>query len=108
MKKRSNRRCWSRNDLRDYAQSVYTSQRAAYVGQLDATRQQLAQVQALQACKDRVEALGKLLEALAKKESLTEELSAMKQTVTDTKTDFDKLICDGLLFYKGVSSHFKQ
>jgi hypothetical protein len=85
-----------RNYLREYAQSEYDSHRDAYIGEVDATRQYLAKLQALQADKDRVEALGKMLDGLSKKLSLTDEVSAIKQTVSDTKTDFDKLICDDI------------
>jgi hypothetical protein len=86
----------ARSYLRDYAQSEYTRRRAAYTGEVDATRQYLAKLQLLQADKDRVQALGKLLDGLSKKLSLTAEVGAVKQAVSDTKTDFDKLICDDI------------
>jgi hypothetical protein len=85
-----------RGYLREYAQSEYTSRRDAYAGEVDATRQYLAKLQVLQADKDRIGALGKLLDGLSKKLSLTDEVSAIKQAVGDTKTDFDKLICDDI------------
>ncbi len=85
-----------RSYLREYAQSEYASRRDTYTGEVDATRQYLANLQVLQADKDRIEALGKMLDGLSKKLSLTDEVSAIKQTVSDTKTDFDKLICDDI------------
>jgi hypothetical protein len=85
-----------RSYLREYAQFEYTSRRDAYTGEIDATRPYLAKLQALQANKDRIEALGKLLDGLSKKLSLTDEVSAIKQTVSASKTDFDKLICDDI------------
>ena len=85
-----------RTYMREYAQSEYTKRRDAYTGEVDATRQYLAKLQLLQADKDRIQALGKLLDGLSKKLSLTAEVSAVKQTVSDTKTDFDKLICDNI------------
>jgi hypothetical protein len=85
-----------RSYLREYAQSEYIKRRDAYTGEVDATRQYLAKLQVLQANKDRIQALGKLLEGLSKKLSLIAEVSAVKQTVSETKTDFDKLICDDI------------
>jgi hypothetical protein len=86
----------TRSYLRDYAQSEYARRSAAYTGQVDATGQYLAKLQLLQADKDRVQALGKLLEALSRKLSLAAEMSAVTQAVSETKTDFDKLICDDI------------
>jgi hypothetical protein len=86
----------TRSYLREYAQSEYTSRRTAYTGEVDATRLYLAKLQVLQGDKDRIQALGKLLDGLSKKLSLSAEVSAVKQTVSDTKTDFDKLICDDI------------
>jgi hypothetical protein len=85
-----------RGYLGEYAQSEYNSRRDAYTGEVDATRQYLAKLQTLQAEKDRIEALGKLLDGLSKKLSVADEVGAIKQTVGDTKTDFDKLICDNI------------
>lgn len=85
-----------RSYLREYAQSEYTSRRDAYRGEIDATRPYLARLQELQANKDRIEALGKLLEGLSKKLSLADEVNSIKQTVSDSKTDYDKLICDDI------------
>jgi hypothetical protein len=85
-----------RSYLREYAQSEYTSRRDAYTGEVDATRPFLAKLQALQADKDRIDALGKLLDGLSTKLSLTDDVALIKQTVGDTKTDFDKLICDDI------------
>jgi hypothetical protein len=86
----------TRSYLREYAQSESTKRRVAYTAQVDATRAYLAKLQLLQADKDRIQALGKLLDGLSRKLSLTTEVSAVKQTVSDTKTDFDKLICDDI------------
>jgi hypothetical protein len=86
----------TRSDLRDYAQSEFARRSAAYTVEVDTTRQYLAKLQLLQADKDRIQALGKLLEGLSKKLSLAAEVVAVKQTVIDTKTDFDKLICDDI------------
>jgi hypothetical protein len=80
----------------EYAQSEYTRRRNAYTGEMDATRVYLAKLQSLQADKDRIQALGKLLDGLSTKLSLIAEVSAVKQTVSDTKTDFDRLICDDI------------
>jgi hypothetical protein len=85
-----------RSYLREYAQSEYTGRRTAYTTEVDATRVYLAKLQLLQADKDRIQALGKLLEGLSKKLGLAAEVSAVTQTVSDTKSDFDKLICDDI------------
>lgn len=85
-----------RSYLREFAESEFSERRDAYVQQADSTRQFLANLQTLQAAKDRVEALDKLLDALANKPGLIDQAKAIQQTVSDTKTDFDKLICDDI------------
>lgn len=86
-----------RTYLRDYAQSEYTSRRDEYYGEVDATRPYLAKLQALAASKDRIQALSKLLDGLSQKVSPIDETGAIKQTVSDAKTDFDRLICDDIV-----------
>lgn len=85
-----------RSYLREYAESEYTRLRAAYSGDVDLTRAYLGKLQALQANKDRVQALEKLLDGLARKLSIAGEVSTIKQTVSETKTNFDTLICDDI------------
>lgn len=85
-----------RSYLREYAQSEYTKRRDAYNGEVDATRAYLAKLQLLQANKDRIQALGKLLDGLSKKLSVTAEVNAVSQAVSGAKTDFDTLICDDI------------
>ena len=86
-----------RTYLREYAQAEYIRRRGVSTGEMDASRQYLANLQTLQADKDRIRALGKLLDGLSsKKLNLTAEIGAATQAVSDTKTDFDKLICDDI------------
>ncbi len=86
-----------RTYLREYAQSEYMRRRGVWTGEMDSSRQYLANLQTLQADKDRIQALGKLLDGLSsKKLNLTAEIGAATQAVSDTKTDFDKLICDDI------------
>jgi Tfp pilus assembly protein FimV len=82
-----------RSVLKDYAQSEYNSRRAAYLGETELTRQFLANIQALQADKERIAALGKLLDSLSAKRGTVEQIKAVQQAVGETKDDFDKLIC---------------
>src|SRR5260370_30518477 len=71
--------------------------RAVCTGEMASSRKYLANLQTLQADKDRIQALGKLLDGLSsKKLNLTAEIGAATQAVSDTKTDFDKLICDDI------------
>lgn len=86
-----------RTHLREYAQAEYARRRGVWTGEADASRQYLMNLETLQADKDRIRALGKLLDGLSsKKLNLTAEIGAATQAVSDTKTDFDKLICDDL------------
>ena len=84
-----------RTYLREYAQSEYTRRLGAWTGETDSSRQYLANLETLQADKDRIHALGKLLDGLSsKKLNLTAEIGAATQAVRETKIDFDKLICE--------------
>jgi len=86
-----------RTYLREYAQSEYLKRREAWTAETDSSRQYLANLEALQADKDRIHALGKLLDGLSSKNlNLSAEIGAATQAVSDTKTDFDKLICDDI------------
>jgi hypothetical protein len=99
-----------RTYLRDYAQSEYTRRVGAWTGETDSSRQYLANLQTLQADKDRIHALGKLLDGLSsKKLNLAAEIGAATQAVSETKTDFDKLICDDVAAkLKGASGKDKE
>jgi hypothetical protein len=85
-----------RSYLREYAQSEYTRRRDAYNGEVDATRVYLAKLQLLQANKDRIQAVGKLLDGLSQRLSMTAEVNTVSQAVGGAKTDFDTLICDDI------------
>jgi len=54
--------------LRDYAQSEHARRSGAWTRETDASRQYLANLQTLQADKDRIHALGKLLDGLSSKQ----------------------------------------
>lgn len=83
-------------DVAEYAHIDYTLTRDLLAADIDAGSLFLQKLQAMKIEQDRVDALAKLLETLAKKPSLAQDLQAATAFVQDTKTEFDKKVCEAL------------
>jgi len=82
-----------RSDVAEYGQIDYTTTRELLIADLDASSLFLQKLQALKIEQDKVDALAKLLEALANKPSLSQDVAALGSFAQDTKTEFDKKVC---------------
>jgi hypothetical protein len=82
-----------RSDLAEYAQVDYTLNRDLLAADIDAGSLFLQKLHALQIEQDKVDALSKLLAALAKKPTLAADIQAVTQFAEDTKAEFDKKVC---------------
>jgi hypothetical protein len=82
-----------RSDLAEYAQIDYTLNRDLMTADIDAGSLFLQKIHALQIDQDRVDALAKLLAALAKKPTLAADIEAVSKFAEDTKEEFDKKVC---------------
>ena len=60
---------------------------------IDEETNYLKRYQSLAVEQDKVAALAQLLDAMAKKQSLKDEISALVGFAEDTKTEFDKKVC---------------
>jgi hypothetical protein len=83
-------------DLAEYAQIDHRLTRDLLIADVDAGSLFLQKLQALKIEQDRVEALARLLEALAQKPTLTQDLEALAGFAEDTKTEFDQKVCEAL------------
>jgi len=82
-----------REQLLEVAKAQFEVSQKRWLNELDESRLYLEKVEKLQADKEKVEALGKLLDSLAKKRSLLEQGKEIGNFVEATKEDLDKRIC---------------
>jgi len=83
-------------DLADYGQMNYRLNRDLLAADLGAGAEYMQKLQTLEIEQAKIDALAMLLEALAKKPSLAEDLAAIGAFAEDTKREFDKKVCDAL------------
>jgi hypothetical protein len=85
-----------RKDLSDYARIDYEANRELLLADMDANTRFLQDFDDLKIEQDKVDALSKLLAALAQKPSLKDDINAISSFAGDTKTEFDKKVCSQL------------
>ena len=83
-------------DLGEYAQIDYRLTRDLLAADVDAGSEFQQKLQALEIEQARIDAVAKLLAALAKKPTLAEDLEAVGAFAEDTKKEFDKQVCGAL------------
>jgi hypothetical protein len=84
------------SDLAEYAQVDYRLNRDLLSADMGAGAEFMQKLQALEIEQAKIDALGKLLTALAKKPSLADDLTAITAFAEDTKEEFDKKVCEQL------------
>ena len=84
------------SDLAEYGQIDYRLTRDLLIADVSAGTEFLQKLQELDIEQARVDALAKLLEALAKKPTLAQDLEAITAFAEDTKEEFDKKLCAAL------------
>ena len=84
------------SDLLEDAQIDYRLNRDLLSADLGAGAEFMQKLQALEIEQAKIDALAKLLAALATKPSLADDLSALETFAEDTKTEFDKKLCEAL------------
>jgi len=84
------------SELAEYGRIDYAANRELLSNDVDARSLFLQKVQALSIEQDRVDALAKLLDQLTKKPKLSQDVGALIEFAEDTKTAFDKKLCDEL------------
>ncbi len=82
-----------RSQLRAYAQLEYEQRRQSLAANVDGSFPYLERLAALDADKENIQALSKMLGSLAENQSFSKELKDLESLVTDTKTAFDKQVC---------------
>jgi hypothetical protein len=84
------------SDLAEYAQIDYRLNRDLLSADMGAGAEFMQKLQELEIEQAKVDALAKLLAALAKKPSLKTDLEAVSAFAEDTKAEFDKKVCEAL------------
>lgn len=85
-----------REQLLEAAKAQFEVSQRRWLNDVDEGRIYLEKVEKLQADKEKVEALGKLLDSLAKKRSLADQGEEIRKFVEATKEDLDVKICKEL------------
>jgi hypothetical protein len=83
-------------DLAEYAQLDYRLNRDLLTADFGAGAEYMRKIQALEIEQAKVDALAKLLAALARKPSLAADLQAIGAFAEDMKTEFDAKVCEAL------------
>jgi hypothetical protein len=83
-------------ELEAYAQIDYRLNRDLLSADFGAGAEFMQKLQALEIEQAKIDALAKLLAALATKPSLAEDIVAISEFAKDTKTEFDKKVCEAL------------
>jgi len=81
------------SDVAEYGRIDYAANRDLLTGEIDARSRFLQNLQALTVEQERVDALARLLAALAKDTKLTEDIAALTTFAEETKTEFDQKVC---------------
>jgi hypothetical protein len=85
-----------RSDLRSYAEVDYAHLKAELTADVDASAPYLSQLVTLETDQAVIDAFDKILKNLAKPRSIRDEVTDIQQFITDSKTEFDKLVCAGI------------
>jgi hypothetical protein len=85
-----------RKDLSEYAKIDFDTNRKLLTEEMDTKSRYLQNFEDLKIEQDKVDALSKLLAALAKKPTAKEDLAALGSFAEDTKQEFDKKVCTQL------------
>jgi hypothetical protein len=85
-----------RKDVSEYARIDYETNRGLLTVEMDASSRYLQNFADLKIEQDKVDALSKLLGALAKNPSLKDDIDALGAFASDSKTEFDKKVCGDL------------
>lgn len=92
-----------RKDLAEYGQTDYDTNMAVFSGEVDASSRYLQTFETLTAEQDKVDALTKLLGALAKKQSLKADVGALGQFAEDSSKEFNTKVCGQIRTDQGSS-----
>jgi len=84
------------SELAEYAQIDYRMNKDLLTADIDAGTEFMQKLQALELEQAKIDALAKLLETLATKPSLAQDILAITAFAEDTKKEFDKKICEAL------------
>lgn len=82
-----------RDELSAYASQEHQADLTAHQGAVDRSRAYLEKIEELRADKDKIEAFGKLLDALSSNRPLQQGAEEIGKFVQATKDDFDNLVC---------------
>jgi hypothetical protein len=85
-----------RSDLRNYAEEDFAHLKDALIADVDASAPYLSQLVTLESDQAVIDAFDKILKNLARPRSIRDEVNDIQQFVTDSKTEFDKLVCSGI------------
>ena len=85
-----------RQHLLDYAQADYSRNRDLLLTDLDAITLYSQRFESLRIEQDKVDALSKLLDALAKKQSLKEQVDTGAGFAKNIESEFEKKVCAAL------------
>ncbi|MGC4049133.1 MAG: hypothetical protein QM757_06410 [Paludibaculum sp.] len=99
-----------REQLLEVAKAQFEISQKRWLTDVDESRVYLEKLEKLQADKEKVEALGKLLDSLTKKQSLVDQGKEIGKFVEATKVELDRKICAGIdteLGKDGVSAERK-
>lgn len=99
-----------REQLLEVAKAQFEISQKRWLTDVDESRIYIEKLEKLQADKEKVEALGKLLDTLTKKRSLVDQGKEIAKFVEATKEELDKKICAGIdteLGKTGLSSERK-
>jgi hypothetical protein len=85
-----------REPIRDYAKADYAIQQDILLEDMNSQSRYLEKIQALTVDKQKIVALSKAFHLLSEKPALADQLKDLADFAKETKTDFDKAVCDGL------------
>jgi hypothetical protein len=85
-----------RKDIGEYARIDYTRNRELLLAEMDSETLYIKKFEDLKAEKDKVDALAKLLDALANRRTIKEDVDALNGFAADTAKGFDVKICTEL------------
>ena len=85
-----------REPIREYAKADFAIQRDMLLAGMDSESRYLEKIQALSIDKQKIAALSHVFGTLAEKPALADQLKGLSDFAKETKTDFDKAVCDGL------------
>jgi hypothetical protein len=85
-----------RSEIRDYVLTEVEERRRSLSADVDSCLPYMERLNALEADQEKVAALSRMIEMLAKPRSMVDETRELGQFVDDAKTGYNKLVCDDL------------